>query len=137
MNMSEKMRTILFGLVFLTLSMAAGCQQKGDQTNSIHVSAIEFSQVMADPGIVVLDVRTDNEYKRGHLKEAILLDMYQPDFQKKILALDKKKSYYVYCHSGSRSQSAVKIMRNNGFEKAFNIEGGIISLTRAGISLTR
>jgi rhodanese-related sulfurtransferase len=82
-------------------------------------------------------VRTKGEYDRGHLSNAILIDLYSPGAAEKLMELDKTKTYYVYCHSGIRSRSVVELMRNQGFVNSRNIRGGIISLSQAGASFTK
>ena len=74
---------------------------------------------------VVLDVRTDEEVERGIIPRAIQLDIYQPQqFIEGLERLDKSKSYFVYCRVGSRSFQACEIMKQMGFEKAYNLIGG-------------
>ena len=86
---------------------------------------------------VILDVRTQREYDYGHLENAVVIDIYQRDFREKISKLDKNKTYYVYCKTGTRSRSAVNYMLQSGFKKVCNLEGGINYLTRAGVKLVR
>ena len=136
MNYITPIKNTLSILLFGFIVAFGGCQQQADG-QSIDISASEFAKIMNQQDIVLLDVRTTREYNQGHLENSTLIDMYQSDFKKNILSLDKQKTYYIYCHSGSRSRSATKLMRQNGFLKAYNIEGGIISLNRQGIKLVR
>ncbi len=52
-----------------------------------------FITRMQEPGIVLLDVRTEDEYVRGHIPNAINMDFYNPNFKTDIKKLDKDKSY--------------------------------------------
>jgi rhodanese-related sulfurtransferase len=75
---------------------------------------------------VVLDVRTDYEFDEGYILNAINLDLYEAQkFMDKMGSLDKQKSYYIYCKSGSRSSQACALMNQMGFEKTYNLLGGI------------
>ncbi len=79
-----------------------------------------------DPESVILDVRTPEEFSEKRIEGAINIDIYSHDFQAEITGLDKSKSYYVYCRSGSRSFHAGLFMAQQGFKKVFNLDGGII-----------
>ena len=87
--------------------------------------------------MVLLDVRTPREYNNGHLQEARLVDFYQEDFQKEIEKLPKDKSYLVYCHSGGRSGKAVQMMRQMGFEKVYDLKGGVAAWNEQGLPLKK
>ena len=73
--------------------------------------------------VIILDVRTDQEYKSSHLKGAINIDFYQPDFKSQISKLDKTKTYLIYCRSGNRSGQTLNIMKNLGFTNLENLGG--------------
>lgn len=61
-------------------------------------------------GLVVLDVRTPEEFASGHLAGATMIDFSAADFTAKVSDLDRAKPYLVYCHSGNRSGQAVAAM---------------------------
>jgi rhodanese-related sulfurtransferase len=85
------------------------------------------SQYEADENGVILDVRTENECNEGIIANALQIDIYEGQgFIDKIEALDKSKNYYVYCRSGARSAKACEVMESLGFEKTFNLLGGIL-----------
>lgn len=77
--------------------------------------------------IIVIDVRTKEEYDSGHIKNAINIDFYSDDFEKEISVLDKNKEYMIYCRSGGRSSEALEIMKEMGFKNVSELEGGIMS----------
>ena len=79
---------------------------------------------------VVLDVRTGAEVAGGVIPNAIHLDIYKgQEFINALEALDKSKSYFVYCRSGKRSGSACRMMQDLGFKTALNLKGGILDWT--------
>ncbi|TNJ44529.1 rhodanese-like domain-containing protein [Tamlana fucoidanivorans] len=87
-------------------------------------------QLANDDNAVVLDVRTDAEVADGIIPNAIHIDIQKGQgFIAEIDELDKSKSYYVYCRSGNRSGQACHIMEQLGFEKAYNLEGGMLQWT--------
>lgn len=84
-----------------------------------------FKQELKDnPNAVLLDVRTPMEVRAGALPKAINIDIMSSNFTKQIAALDKSKTYLVYCRSGNRSAQACKIMYKMGFDVR-NLLGGI------------
>lgn len=98
--------------------------------NPINLNAFDFHQrISSDEKAVVVDVRTPQEFKDGHLPNSLLIDIYNPTFENKILELDKTKNYYIYCRSGNRSFHAGVFMLSNGFESVQHLEDGIISWT--------
>lgn len=99
------------------------------------ISASEFKYKMGETGIVILDVRTQGEVANGFIPGAVHIDFQQADFLKNIAALDKKKSYLVYCHSGGRSGKSRKLMNQHGFSEVSDLDGGITAWQDAGYSL--
>lgn len=86
-----------------------------------------IEQKAQDPDAVILDVRTDEEVAEGFIEGAIHIDIYGGQaFLDALEELDKSKSYFVYCRSGNRSGQACAIMASKGFEKTFNLIGGVM-----------
>jgi rhodanese-related sulfurtransferase len=83
------------------------------------------SQLESDSTSIILDVRTDAEVEEGMIPEAKHLDIHQGQgFISALEKLDKTNTYYVYCRSGARSDQACSIMKQMGFENAYNLLGG-------------
>jgi rhodanese-related sulfurtransferase len=80
-------------------------------------------------------VRTPGEFNEGHIEGAQLIDFQSGNFENEIAALDKSKTYAVYCRSGNRSGQAVKVMREAGFKNLYNLNGGVIDWANAGLPL--
>jgi rhodanese-related sulfurtransferase len=81
-----------------------------------------------DSNFVVLDVRTPSEHAVRHVKGALNLDFYGADFTARIEALDRQKTYLVYCASGNRSGQATSRMHTLGFAVVYNLGGGFGTL---------
>ena len=97
---------------FSMLCGVVGCTANGFQSMSVE----EFGQAIADKEVVVLDVRTFEEYAKGHLPGAVLLDMQQPDFRVKASSrLPKACTVAVYCRTGNRSKMAARMLAEEGF----------------------
>jgi phage shock protein E len=72
-------------------------------------------------------VRTEAEFEAEHIPNSINLNVMDTSFRDKITALDKSKTYFVYCHSGGRSSLACSIMASQGYV-VYNLAGGISNL---------
>lgn len=75
---------------------------------------------------VIIDFRTKSEYSSGYIKNSTNLDFYDNNLKNNLNNLDKNKTYLIYCRSGNRSGQALKIMKDLGFKKVYNMIGGII-----------
>lgn len=76
---------------------------------------------------VLLDVRSSQEYKEGHVAGSINIPVY--DLEKKAYSvLNKNSIIIVYCSAGIRSKRAIQILRKLGYKNLYNIEGGIENL---------
>jgi len=102
------------------------------------ITADEAAALLDDApdGLVVLDVRTPEEFAEGHLAGAVLVDFYDPDFTEQLAALDPDLPYVVYCRSGNRSGQTMPLLEQLGFESAVNVDGGILSWAQAGLPVT-
>lgn len=102
------------------------------------ISAVDAAAITDDPpdGLVVLDVRTPEEFAEGHLEGAVLVDFYDADFAEQVAELDPDVPYLVICRSGSRSGQTLGIMEQLGFTSAVDVDGGIIAWAGAGLPLT-
>ena len=77
-----------------------------------------------DTSAICLDVRKEDEFKSGHFKDALHLNYLSPTLADDLDALDKEKTYYVYCRTGRRSVRVAVLMRNMGF-RVFNLADGL------------
>ena len=109
--------------------LLTGCMYLQPKQNSMSdLSQKEWTNALVEhPEAVVLDVRTEDEFESGHIPNALNIDLSMgPGFIDEVNALDKNKSYYVYCRSGARSAQAIQVMRDLGFSETYNLIGGIL-----------
>ncbi len=127
------MRTRLLALaVAATLALSA-C---GGDTAVFDLTPAADAQELLDDapaGLVVLDIRTPDEFNGGHIEGAVNLDFYESDFAQSLDALDKDLPYFVYCRSGNRSASAIDTMKDLGFSEVYELDGGIVSWVEADL----
>ena len=82
---------------------------------------------------MILDVRTPEEVAEAKIEGSVNINIYDENFVSKINDLDKSKTIYVYCKSGGRSGQAMNEMKNLGFKKIYNLDGGITSWKSEGL----
>ena len=98
-----------------------------------NLSPEEFDKLRREKkDAVVLDVRTKEEYEKGHIPGSVLIDFTSDDFAKEVAKLDKNKTYLVHCGSGGRSARACNKMGQAQFTNLFNLEGGMTAWQKAG-----
>lgn len=116
------------GSFAFTLGDVSGHIQVRDyhQDQYTEVSAKDAADMIATRTPLILDVRTPGEYKRGHLKNSVLVpvQVLQQNLDK--LAAYKDRDILVYCATGNRSTVASKILIDNGFSRITNLRYGIV-----------
>ena len=105
------------------LFLITACSLNGQQANAINPDA--FLKAISAGKIQVLDVRTADEYKSGHINNALQANwLDKNEFNDRTSHLDKNKTVYIYCLSGGRSGAAAEVLRTKGYT-VINLEGGI------------
>ena len=120
----------LIAVLFVSVFALSACGGSAESVTNLGVK--DFTQKIADPSVTLLDVRTPAEFATGHIAGAINIDFESGEFKQDIQALDKTKTYALYCRSGNRSGQATSIMAKNGFNSVFNLNGGVIDWTASG-----
>ena len=101
------------------------------------VDAAGFAEVVASPGVTIIDVRTPEEFAEGHIEGAVNYNVQGPDFATQIGGLDPAGTYAVYCRSGNRSQAAVSAMAQAGIPGIYELESGIVGWQDAGLPVVQ
>lgn len=104
----------------------------------VHVDPARAREVLAkDSSVVVLDVRTPQEYQAGHLHGARNVNFLSESFVKELEKLPRDRPYLVHCRSGGRSTRALAVFEKLGFRKVFHLDGGILAWQKAGLPLEK
>jgi rhodanese-related sulfurtransferase len=82
-----------------------------------------------DESTVLLDVREDDEWQRGHAAGALHIPM--GDVPARIGEIDANATLYVVCHAGGRSLRVAQYLARNGYDP-INVDGGMLSWAGAG-----
>jgi rhodanese-related sulfurtransferase len=90
------------------------------------------ARLVAEGKVVVIDVRTPQEYAIAHIKDARLIDFNAPDFARKLGELDRNQPYLVHCASGRRSTKSLEVFQQLGFKDVTHLDGGFNAWQAAG-----
>lgn len=114
----KKLLSLLLGI----LGFASSCSAQHDSIKT--VSATEFAQIIQADTVVLVDVRTAEEYNAGHIDGARNIDVQKENFQAEaVTSIPKDKTVAVYCRSGKRSLKAAVILAKVGYH-VVNLRGG-------------
>jgi rhodanese-related sulfurtransferase len=83
----------------------------------------KFNQLIEND-YVLIDVRTPEEFFRGHIENALNFDFNSPEFNTQITKLNKQQTFLIYCSAGGRSSKASSLMESLGFKKVYELKGG-------------
>lgn len=78
-----------------------------------------------DKKAILVDVRSPQEYKEGHLEGSINYPLYDLERNAEKLLENKENTIIFYCQSGNRSKRAFKLLQEQGYHNLYQIEGGL------------
>ncbi len=110
------------------LAALFGGSKASQKNRGVNVSPAQAEEaIRADSSMVILDVRTLEEYRSqtGHLQGALLLPVQELEQRISELEQYKDRTLMVYCRVGNRSRFAQMILEAHGFSAA-NMTGGIV-----------
>lgn len=121
----KKIFTTLFSCLFISL--------KANALVSIDISAEEFIKIK-DDDLVLLDVRTIEEYNNGHIPGAVNLPLDElPDLLAQLPS--KNQKIVVYCRTGYRAGKAIKILHKQGYTNLVHLNGDFSEWKKAALPI--
>lgn len=144
--MRKTLRTISTSVAAVSAAVMVGCsgpiavgpgggQPSGPPAYGLidpQLAASVIIEQQDDPNFVLLDVRTDTEIESSHISGAESLDFSSSTFQHDLAQLDRGKTYLIYCRSGNRTGQTYRMMMDLGFEKVYDMDGGITDWINRG-----
>lgn len=117
-------------LLLVTVLLLSGCEElKEEKSEYMQVSMDEAVTMMAElENYVILDVRTEEEFKEKHIPGAICIPNESISQTEPEELPDKEQTIFVYCRSGNRSKQAAEKLANIGYTNIVEF-GGIIDWT--------
>jgi phage shock protein E len=148
--MVNSCRSVLSAAVLVALTLSACGSDGASDSNAalasvVPVAAASIQLVQPDEAaatiaappddLVILDVRTPEEFAEGHIDGAVMIDFYRDDFAAAVAQLDPDVPYVLYCRSGNRSGQTAALMTELGFSAVDDVDGGVIAWQNAGLPL--
>lgn len=115
-------------IVFLIVILLSGCAATKEENKIMYnkITAEEAKEMIDTQEVIILDVRTQEEFKEKHIEGALLIPDYELANVAKSKLPDKNKKILVYCRSGNRSKSAARLLIDMGYTDVYDF-GGIIN----------
>ena len=124
-------------MLWILAALLAGCLEPDARLLEPQAALELMQRNRGKEGFLILDVRTPGEFRQGYIEGAALLDYYAPDFRERFATLDRKATIFMYCRSGNRSSHVLALADELGFERVFDLRGGILAWKGAGLPLTK
>lgn len=124
---------VLAAAIIIILVMITRKTSKG--INNISVQNV--TELLKENELLILDVRSNEEFSAGHLKESKNIPVQSLSLKIASLLDWKDKKVLVYCHSGGRSMVASQMLKKSGFTKIYNMAGGVSAWAGAGNKLVK
>lgn len=129
------MKKINLGILVLSLLFFINCSN--GQNAKTNVDAMVFNEmVKSTSNPQLIDVRTADEFSKGHLVNALNIDWNGNEFDMLTSKLKKEEAVFVYCLSGGRSSAAAAQLRQSGFKNVIELNGGIMKWRGANLPET-
>lgn len=114
-------------LILLALVVLVGCTAaiEKEQVKYEKITAEEAKRIIDTEEVIILDVRSPEEYEEAHIEGALLIPDYELESLASSMLPDKNKKILIYCRSGNRSKTASHVLIDMGYTQVFDF-GGII-----------
>jgi rhodanese-related sulfurtransferase len=145
--MTNLLRVTVLGMPVL-LAAGVACDRTPGEANRVSnpaaaesslrlVNTDEAQLLIASKKVAILDVRTMEEFRAGHIAGATNLNLHDPAFEGELRKLDRSQPYLVHCAVGGRSARASATMKRLGFTTLYDLAGGMKAWEEAGKPIAR
>jgi phage shock protein E len=118
-------------LALLLLPAACGAADTGT------ITPRELLKMLNDPQVLILDVRTPEEFSAGHVPGAVNIPHTEVTQQLEKLAGRENRPIVVYCKSGRRAAIALDVLAKAGFTRLLHLEGDMDGWRAGGFPLEK
>jgi rhodanese-related sulfurtransferase len=129
------MKKIVLIAGFLMALMSYSCKSTPSEGIEL-ISAEEMQELVELEDMQMVDVRTPEEYKDGYIAGFQNIDYLSDTFSTDVEKLDKTKPVIVYCKSGRRSANCAEELKEKGFVKVYDLDGGITQWQYQGFEIS-
>ena len=131
------MKQMLLMLSMLLVVTTSNCKDNKQELGEIQiVTPVEMITLLHDDEVQLIDVRTPEEVDEGFIANSQNIDFFSSSFSTDIGKLDKTKPVILYCRSGKRSEKSAQILKESGFKKIYDLDGGFIRWKDEGFEVT-
>lgn len=116
---------VVAAVVILLVVGFVGYKGMASSPSVADVSIEEALKMWQNKEAVIIDVRTPEEYKDGHIPGVALIPIDQ--LPSRINEVPKDKKVLIICRSGNRSAKGTSLLRKNGFDNVYNVTGGMLA----------
>lgn len=116
--------------IILSVFIISGCgtvvkdtNVNNDKSSVIEITTEEAKKEMDKGNVIILDVRTKEEYENGHIENSILIPLDEIEAEAGNILKDKEQKILVYCRSGNRSSQASKLLVKMGYINVYDFGG--------------
>ena len=111
-------------IIYTFLLILCGCSKY----ENYKVLSVEnfYNELNVSTDPLIIDVRTSEEFSKGHLENALNIDWNGKEFEDQITILNNERPVFIYCLSGGRSSKASNKMIELNFKNISELKGGII-----------
>jgi rhodanese-related sulfurtransferase len=120
-----------------TLSASAEPQTTVQHADPAAASALLKEAADKKQKLTVLDLRTPDEFKAGHLDGAVNIDFLDAGFAAALGKLDKSTPFLIHCQSGRRSTKSLDAFKKAGFKAIVHLDGGYAAWQKAGLPVVK
>lgn len=117
------MKQLTLTLSLLLVLFLSSCSNQSNSEITV-VSTEEMETLLKLDDVQLIDVRSEQEHQKDHLALSQNIDFNSPTFDEDIKKLDKLKPVILYCQRGGRSAKCAKKLKDAGFIKIYDLEGG-------------
>lgn len=127
---------MLVSLFVLVSAMLMWNLLGGNLSGIEELGPFQATQLINHEEAVVVDVREDNEFAGGHIINSLHIPM--SGLKDKLKRLEKYREHPIIlsCRSGSRSLQAASTLKKQGFQRVYNLKGGVLAWQNANLPLT-
>lgn len=125
---------VLALLAIIVMLIASEIQQRLSRVKE--VSPAEATRLLNHENAIMIDMRTDKDYREGHIANALNVPTGNADIAA-TLNKYRERPLVVYCQRGQRSISLCNKLSKQGFETVYNLKGGVLAWQKAELPLTK
>ena len=132
--MKQVIQIIVMSLLLFILSSCSSLSINDSTIKKVNVHTAR-DLLYQENRVVILDVRTPEEYGLGHIQGALNVNVMDEEFANEIAKLGRNQTYIVHCAAnakGGRTDKSLKIMKNLGFNNLLDMSGGISKWIQEG-----